>query len=56
MDIKLFFKMPNSVAHKQYEALRTYYIDGIPAQQVAQRFGYTYWLLPPWFRTFAESS
>lgn len=42
MDIKLFFEMPNSVAHKQYEALRMYYIDGVPAQQVAQRFGYTY--------------
>ena len=42
MDLKLFFEMPNSVAHKQYEALRMYYIDGAPAQQVAQNFGYTY--------------
>lgn len=42
MDLKLFFEMPTSVAHKQYEALRMYYIDGAPAQQVAQNFGYTY--------------
>jgi len=34
--------MPKSVAHKQYEALRMYYIDGAPAQEVADRFGYTY--------------
>ncbi|MDT8373965.1 MAG: hypothetical protein RQ737_08300, partial [Bacteroidales bacterium] len=42
MDLKLFFEMPASVAHKQYEALRMYYIDGAQAHQVAQRFGYTY--------------
>ncbi|MBW6480315.1 MAG: hypothetical protein K0B37_12880, partial [Bacteroidales bacterium] len=42
MDLKLFFEMPKSVAHKQYEALRMYYIDGAPAHQVAQRYGYTY--------------
>lgn len=42
MDLKLFFKMPATVAHKQYEALRMYYLDGAPAHQVAQRYGYTY--------------
>jgi len=42
MDLKLFFEMPTAVAHKQYEALRMYYIDGAPAHQVAQRHGYTY--------------
>lgn len=42
MDLKLFFEMPVVVAHKQYEALRMYYIDGAPAHQVAQRYGYTY--------------
>lgn len=42
MELKLYFEMPKSVAHKQYEALRMYYIDGAPAQEVAQRFGYTY--------------
>jgi hypothetical protein len=42
MDIKSYFEMPKSVAHKQYEALRMYYMDGAPAQEVAERFGYTY--------------
>jgi len=42
MELKLYFEMPKSVAHKQYEALRMYYIDGAPAQEVADRFGYTY--------------
>ena len=42
MDLKLFFEMPTTVAHKQYEALRMYYLDGAPAHQVAQRYGYTY--------------
>ena len=42
MDLKLFFEIPTTVAHKQYEALRMYYLDEAPAHQVAQRYGYTY--------------
>ena len=42
MELKLYFEMPKSVAHKQYEALRMYYLDNAPAQEVARRFGYTY--------------
>lgn len=42
MDLKLFFEMPGCVAHKQYEALRMYYLEGAPASEVAKRFGYTY--------------
>jgi len=37
-----FFLQPKSVSHKQYEALRMYYVDGSPAREVAERFGYTY--------------
>ncbi|HJZ41499.1 MAG TPA: transposase [Bacteroidales bacterium] len=37
-----FFLQPESVTHKQYEALRMYYVEGIPAHEVADRFGYTY--------------
>jgi len=37
-----FFLQPKSVAHKQYEALRMYYVEGISAHEVADRFGYTY--------------
>ena len=42
MKIIDFFLQPGSVAHKQYEALRMYYVDDIPAHQVAERYGYTY--------------
>jgi hypothetical protein len=42
MELKLYFEIPKSVAHKQYEALRMYYLEGTPAQEVAERFGYTY--------------
>ncbi len=42
MNPATFFLQPKSVAHKQYEALRMYYVDGNPAHEVAQRFGYTY--------------
>jgi hypothetical protein len=42
MDLKLFFEMPKCVTHKQYEALRMYYLEGAPASEVAERFGYTY--------------
>jgi len=42
MNIIDFFLQPGSVAHKQYEALRMYYVDDIPAHQVAERYGYTY--------------
>jgi len=37
-----FFLRPSLVAHKQYEALRMYFVDKHPAHEVASRFGYTY--------------
>lgn len=42
MDPVTFFQEPKTVAQKQYEALRMYYLEGAPAQEVADRFGYTY--------------
>ncbi len=42
MDPSSFFLVPQNVAHKQYEALRLYFIEGQTANQVARRFGYTY--------------
>jgi len=42
MEPVAFFLQPKSVAHKQYEALRMYYVEGISAHEVADRFGYTY--------------
>jgi hypothetical protein len=34
-----FFKSPNCVAHKQYEVLRMYYIEGVSAKLVAEHIG-----------------
>lgn len=42
MDPVTFFQEPKTVAQKQYEALRMYYLEGAHAQEVADRFGYTY--------------
>src|SRR5260370_30323183 len=36
-----FFAAPASPRHRQYEALRAYFIDQLPSAEVAQRFGYT---------------
>lgn len=40
-DIKSFFLAPKTAKQRQYEALRTYVIDEIPASQAAQHFGFT---------------
>ncbi|MEI6436847.1 MAG: hypothetical protein WCP32_18640, partial [Bacteroidota bacterium] len=37
-----FFLAPASIAQKQYEALRMYYVEGKTAVAVAARFGYTH--------------
>ena len=36
-----FFAQPNTPRHKQYEALRAFYVDKHPAKDVAAKFGYT---------------
>jgi len=35
------FVTPRHATHRQYEALRAYFVDRLPGQQVADRFGYT---------------
>ena len=35
------FSHPQSPGQKQYEALRAFYVDDLPARVVANRFGYT---------------
>lgn len=35
------FLSPQIIIHKQYEALRAYYVEGLSASEVAERFGYT---------------
>src|SRR5437879_4260461 len=36
------FLQPANATHRQYEALRAYFVEGLPAAEVAARFGYTY--------------
>ena len=36
-----FFLVPEKPLHRQYEALRAFFVDGQPPHEVARRFGYT---------------
>jgi hypothetical protein len=36
------FLQPSGPLHRQYEALRAFFVEHLPARKVAQRFGYTY--------------
>lgn len=42
MEPIIFFLSPHSVAQKQYEALRLYFVESVKAREVAKRYGYTY--------------
>ena len=35
------FLQPVNATHRQYEALRAYFVDKVPSKEVAERFGYT---------------
>jgi len=35
------FLEPTTPRHRQYEALRAYFVDGLPSAEAARRFGYT---------------
>jgi hypothetical protein len=41
MDLAQAFLAPTNSAHRQYEALRAYFVEQLPAAEVAERFGYT---------------
>ena len=42
MDVINFFQNPQTIAQKQYEALRMFFIDGTSAYETADKFGYSY--------------
>jgi hypothetical protein len=44
------FLQPSNATHRQYEALRAYFVEGCPGPEVAERFGYAY----ASFRTLAS--
>src|SRR5437016_11951294 len=35
------FLEPSNSTHRQYEALRAYFVDGLPSAEAAARFGYS---------------
>src|SRR5512133_1535874 len=35
------FLEPSNSTHRQYEALRAFFVDGVPSAEAATRFGYT---------------
>ena len=41
MDLAQLFLIPKNTTHRQYEALRAYFVEQLPAPEVARRFGYT---------------
>ena len=40
-DISQVFLEPANATHRQYEALRAFFVEGIPSAEVARSFGYT---------------
>jgi hypothetical protein len=40
-DIRRFFLEPDTPKQRQYEALRAYFVEGLPSQDVAKNFGYS---------------
>jgi len=41
MDLAQVFLTPKNANHRQYEALRAYFVERLPGPEVARRFGYT---------------
>jgi transposase-like protein len=41
MDLAHLFLTPDNTTHRQYEALRAYFVEQLPGPEVARRFGYT---------------
>src|ERR1700757_2470184 len=40
-DLARRFTEPANATHRQYEALRAYFVEGLPGVEAARRFGYT---------------
>ncbi len=40
-DIRRFFLEPHTPKQRQYEALRAYFVEGLPSQDAAKSFGYS---------------
>jgi len=40
-DYAAVFLQPQNPTHRQYEAMRAYFVEGLPCKEAARRFGYT---------------
>jgi hypothetical protein len=40
-DLSRIFLEPTNATHRRYEALRAFFVEGLPGAEVARRFGYT---------------
>lgn len=40
-DYAKFFLRPQNATHRQYEALRAYFVEGLPSSEAAAKFGYS---------------
>jgi len=40
-DVARHFLQPSNPTHRQYEALRAYFVEGLPSARAAERFGYS---------------
>jgi hypothetical protein len=40
-DFSRVFLEPSNATHRQYEALRAFFVEGLPSAEAARRFGYT---------------
>jgi hypothetical protein len=40
-NVAAFFLEPTNSTHRQYEALRAYFVEGLPSAEAARRFGYS---------------
>ncbi len=40
-DLSRLFLEPTNATHRQYEALRAFFVDRLPSAEAAHRFGYT---------------
>jgi hypothetical protein len=40
-EMQRIFLVPSNATHRQYEALRAFFVEGLPSAQAAERFGYS---------------
>ncbi len=41
MDVREFFRSPQNTFHKQYEAIRSFFVDNLPVAEISKKFSYT---------------